>query len=140
VQRHPSVFQQLTAAGHKVGNHTFHHLNGWRTAAETYIQDVDECRKVVDSGLFRPPYGRLTRTQSRLLLERNYRIVAWDVLSGDFDPHRSPEACLAGIVRHAGPGSIIVLHDSLKAFPRLEYVLPRVLAHFSALGYRFEAL
>lgn len=139
VRRHPGIFQQLLAEGHSVGNHTFHHLNGWQTGPPAYLHDVRRCARLVKSTLFRPPYGRLTPRQ-RAFLERHYRIVMWDVLSGDFDPALSPEACLRNIVDSAEPGSIIVLHDSLKAEPRLRYALPRVLEWFGEKGWRFAGI
>ncbi|MNY62460.1 hypothetical protein D3C86_1992700 [compost metagenome] len=64
----------------------------------------------------------------------------WDVLSGDFDTALSPHKCYENVVKHTRNGSIIVFHDSLKAFDRLEYTLPLVLKHFAALGYQFGVL
>jgi peptidoglycan/xylan/chitin deacetylase (PgdA/CDA1 family) len=139
VRKHPAVFQQVQQAGHALGNHTFNHLNGWKTDMDAYLENVALCRQVVDSKLFRPPYGLITRAQ-RKILARQYQIVMWDVLSGDFSQTLSPEQCLANVLRHARPGSIIVLHDSLKAERNLRFVLPRVLEHFGREGYRFEAL
>lgn len=139
VQRHPAVFRQLLSEGHSAGNHTFNHLNGWHTENLAYFHNVRHCARLVNSNLFRPPYGRLLPAQ-RAFLERHYRIVMWDVLSGDFDPDISPEQCLENVLTHAQPGSIVVLHDSLKAEAKLHFVLPRLLEHFSEEGYRFEAL
>ena len=139
VQRHPAIFQQLLAEGHSAGNHTFNHLNGWQTDKLAYLHNVRRCAHLVKSNLFRPPYGRLSPGQ-RAFLERHYRIVLWDVLSGDFDPALSAEQCFENVVAHAQPGSIVVLHDSLKAEAKLRYALPRLLQHFSSVGYQFEAL
>ena len=139
VQRHPAIFRQLLAEGHSAGNHTFNHLNGWHTENLAYFHNIRHCARLVKSNLFRPPYGRL-RPAQRAFLERHYRIVMWDVLSGDFDPYLSPEACLENVLENTQPGSIVVLHDSLKADAKLRFVLPRLLEHFSGLGYRFEAL
>lgn len=139
VQKHPDIFAQILAEGHTVGNHTFNHLNGWKTPLEPYLENVAACAQLVDSQLFRPPYGRLRRAQ-RKALEGQYRIVMWDVLSGDFDLNISGEQCLENVLQNALPGSIIVMHDSLKAAPRLRFALPRVLEHFAAAGYVFEAL
>lgn len=139
VRRHPGIFQQLLAAGHAVGNHTYHHLNGWHTGNLLYFHDVRRCARLVQSRLFRPPYGRLLPRQ-RSFLERHYRIVMWDVLSGDFDAALPPEMCLRNVLDHAEPGSIVVFHDSLKAERRLRYVLPRVLEHFAGEGWRFAGI
>ncbi|MCC6461662.1 MAG: polysaccharide deacetylase family protein [Saprospiraceae bacterium] len=139
VQRHPDVFLRLHAEGHSTGNHTFNHLNGWHTENLAYFHNVRHCAHLVKSNLFRPPYGRLLPSQ-RAFLERHYRIVMWDVLSGDFDPSLSAEACLSNVLENAQPGSIIVLHDSLKTVAKLRVILPLLLHHFSAEGYRFEAL
>ncbi len=139
VQRHPEVFAQILAEGHAVGNHTFNHLNGRKTSLTDYLDNVDKCSQVVDSQLFRPPYGRLTRAQ-KVALRPRCEIVLWDVLSGDFDLKISPEKCLKNVLRNAQAGSIVVFHDSWKAEPRLRFALPRVLDFFSGNGFRFEAL
>lgn len=139
VQRHPDIFQRLLAEGHSVGNHTFNHVNGWNTDNRTYFHNIRHCARLVDSPLFRPPYGRL-RPGQRAFLERHFQIVMWEVLSGDFDPNLPAERCCANVLEHSGPGSIIVLHDSLKTEAKLRYALPRILQHFSVRGFRFEAL
>jgi len=139
VEKHPAVFEAVRSAGHGIGSHTYHHLNGWNTDNTTYLLNVRRCAQMTGSTLFRPPYGRLRRSQAQFL-HRHYRIVMWDVLSGDFDSGLSPEACFQNVTRSARPGSIVVFHDSLKARERLEYALPRVLKHFSQGGYRFGKL
>jgi peptidoglycan-N-acetylglucosamine deacetylase len=139
VKRHPSVFQQVLAEGHAVGNHTFSHINGWDSDNIPYFHNVRHCAKLVKSTLFRPPYGRLTPKQTQFLT-RHYDIVMWDVLSGDFDQDISKEECLRNVISATKRGSIIVFHDSMKAAERMMYALPRVLEYFSANGYRFENL
>lgn len=139
IRKHPEVFAQVRALGHSVGNHTFNHVNGWVTDNLQYFHNVRHCASLVKTELFRPPYGRMKPKQAQFL-QRHYRIVMWDVLSGDFDPRITPEQCFRNVAENAEPGSIIVFHDSLKARERLEYALPRVLEHFTARGYRFDAL
>lgn len=139
IRKYPDVFKQVLSEGHAVGNHTFNHLNGWTTENIPYFHNVRHCANRMDSVLFRPPYGRLKPKQAQFL-QRHYRIVMWDVLSGDFDPKISSEQCLANVVDNAEPGSIIVFHDSVKAEDKLREVLPQVLEHFTAEGYQFGKL
>jgi peptidoglycan/xylan/chitin deacetylase (PgdA/CDA1 family) len=141
---YPSIYQQIQDEGHAVGNHTFNHLNGWKTKDDIYLKDVADASNIIDSNLFRPPYGRITSFQAKSLKPvmkgRQPTLVMWDVLSADFDTRATPENCLANVVLKSGPGSIVVFHDSEKAFPRLEYALPRVLKYFSEKGFVFKAL
>ena len=139
IKQHSEVFEQVVDAGHAVGNHTNHHLNGWASDNLTYFHDIRHCARAVKTSLFRPPFGRMKPKQAQFL-QRHYRIVMWDVLSGDFDPNISKEQCLKNVTSNAKPGSIVVFHDSLKAQAKLEYVLPKVLEHYSKLGYSFHAL
>jgi len=139
VRKHPSVFSSVLSEGHAVGNHTFNHLSGWDTDNLPYFHNIRHCAHLVRSSLFRPPYGRITPKQTQFLT-RHCRVVMWDVLSGDFDPNVSKEACLANVLTAAKKGSIVVFHDSLKAIEKLEHVLPLVLEHYTNLGYRFESL
>ncbi len=142
LQKHPDIFEEVKTAGHAIGNHTFNHLNGWQTAAELYRDNFLKCDEQLHTNLFRPPYGRVKSWQIKLLKKAKPQLktVMWDVLSGDFDASLKPEDCLDNVIRYTGNGSIVVFHDSLKAFPRLEYVLPRAMAHWHKLGYKFEAL
>ena len=125
-----------------MGNHTFEHLNGWRTDDGKYLDNIGEAARLIDSDLFRPPYGRIGLTQTRLLQEapRPFRIIMWDVLSADFDRSLSGARCARNVIRYGRPGSIVVFHDSEKAFDRLRVALPAVLEHFSRMGYRFEVI
>ncbi|WP_025298877.1 polysaccharide deacetylase family protein [Niabella soli] len=140
VQAEPALYQQLFEEGHRVGNHTHNHLNGWRTDTHIYLDNILQASNVINTDLFRPPYGRITRKQGYLLRQKHFRIIMWDVLSGDFDQSLAPEKCLANVVRKTTPGSIIVFHDSQKAFNNLQYVLPKALEQLSAAGFTFEAI
>ena len=139
IRKYPDVFDQVVRKGHAVGNHTFNHINGWQTENISYFHNVRHCANMVHSVLFRPPYGRLKPKQAQFL-QRHYRIVMWDVLSGDFDPKLSEEQCLANVINNAENGSIVVFHDSLKAEDKLRYALPRVLEHFTEQGFTFGKL
>ena len=147
VHKHPDIFKQLTASGHKTGNHTFNHLAGWKTEDELYMNNIEKCAELVSSNLFRPPYGRLKNSQIRQLKKYSAtnpllpdEIVMWDVLSGDFDLRLKPEHCLRNVLKHTENGSIVVFHDSLKAWARLEYTLPKALNFWAQKGYKFAAL
>jgi peptidoglycan/xylan/chitin deacetylase (PgdA/CDA1 family) len=142
IQKHPEVFQQLLTDGHQVGNHTFNHLKGWKTDDNTYLENFELCQKLTCSQLFRPPYGRIKKSQVKDI-KRRYPamdIIMWDVLTGDFDLALSPVACYQNVVKHTENGSIIVFHDSLKAFERLQYALPKCIEYFKAKGYQFRTL
>jgi len=142
IRKHPEIFDEVLNAGHSIGNHTYNHLNGWKTDDDTYVENVIKCDTRVNSILFRPPYGRIKRSQIKKLsaLYPEFEIIMWDVLSGDFDQQLDPEKCLRHTVEAACPGSIIVFHDSIKAFRILKEVLPKALEFWKRKGYRFEAL
>ena len=143
IQKYPQVFKKIVDAGHAVGNHTFNHLNGWKTSTTKYIENIRKCDEAVagnaaPSKLFRPPYGRITRKQIRSLTE--YKIIMWDVLSVDYNRSLSAESCLRNTIRAAREGSVIVFHDSYKAEKNMTYALPRFIEHFSGKGFSFKAL
>lgn len=139
VEKHPAIFQRIVDEEHSVGNHTYNHLNGWKTHSPLYLKNVSKCKEVVNSRLFRPPYGKMKKTQFNIL-RRYYSIVLWDVLSGDYDRKTSPEKCLKNVVDKYRNGSIIVFHDNVKAWKNLEYALPKFIEHALKEGYRFESL
>ncbi len=139
---YPQVYTRILDEGHAVGNHSFSHLNGWKTANGEYLADIAKAKKNIDSDLFRPPYGKATRFQQKVLSGKGFhlKIVMWTVLSGDFDPSITPVQCCRNVTRNAGNGSIVVFHDSEKANARMCYALPLVLKYFSDKGYRFEKI
>lgn len=139
IDKHPEVFQKVVNAGHMVGNHTYHHLSGWNTENLPFFHNVRHCAKLVRSPFFRPPYGKLKPRQTQFI-QRHYQIVMWDVLSGDFDEAVTKEQVYLNVIRNAGPGSIVVFHDSLKSEDKMKYALPKVLEYYIERGYRFEAL
>ena len=148
VQKYPHVYHSVLKHNHHVGNHTYNHLNGWKTDNSTYFENIALCEATMEqqSGialpqrrLFRPPYGKIKRSQIKHI-RRNYVVVMWDILSGDFDPSFDAEKCLKKSIAYTQSGTIIIFHDSYKAEKNLKYVLPRYLDHFAQAGYRFLAL
>ncbi|HET6244397.1 MAG TPA: polysaccharide deacetylase family protein [Bacteroidia bacterium] len=136
VHKNPDLYKRILIEGHKTGNHSYNHLNGWKTKSENYINNIQKCALVVNSKLFRPPYGKITPKQAKLL-RPFFKIVMWDVLSGDYSEQNSEMKCYENIANHASNGSIIVFHDSLKSKKNVLSVLPKTLEHFSKKGYSF---
>ncbi len=150
VKKNPNIIKQLIDEGHTIGNHTQDHLNGWKTNNKAYFESIRECdlslnkykektNNQISRTLFRPPYGSIKKSQIKHLVNE-HKIIMWSVLSGDFDLKLSKEQCLNNVLKNTKQGDIIVFHDSVKAFDKLQYVLPKVLNHFTNEGYEFKTL
>jgi peptidoglycan-N-acetylglucosamine deacetylase len=145
VRKHPDLYRRVVAEGHATGNHTFNHVNGWKTDFESYRSNILKCDDVMGAldqtykpRLFRPPYGKITRRQIADLSA--YKIIMWDVLSIDYKKSLSTEMCARNTIRATRPGSIVLFHDSLKAEKNMRVALPRFLEYFSAQGFVFKTL
>ncbi|MCC7301900.1 MAG: polysaccharide deacetylase family protein [Bacteroidia bacterium] len=139
VRKYPEIFQRIMDEGHAAGNHTENHLNGWQSSRENYLSDIQKCAETVCSDLFRPPYGRITKSQIKAL-KQNYKLIMWDVLSWDFDSGIPASRVLRNVCAQCRPGSIVVFHDSRKAEQHVLQVLPKALRFFEKKGYRFGKL
>jgi peptidoglycan-N-acetylglucosamine deacetylase len=147
IRKYPQVFDKIIAGGHTVGNHTYNHLDGWKTPLPEYVDNVERCLHAMsqknpsqaNKRFFRPPYGKISR-KGITALSAQYNIVMWDVLTQDFSPALSPEACLKKSISATRHGSIILFHDSLKAERNLTFVLPRFISHFLEKGFVFKSL
>jgi len=139
VRKHPDIFKMIMNEGHSIGNHSFSHLNGWKTPPGGFVENVNRCREYFETGLFRPPYGSFTLSQY-LLLHKKFRFILWSVLTWDFKGDTTPEQCLRYAVDNTGSGSIVVFHDSLKTIEKVRFALPRFLDHFQSRGYRFDPI
>jgi peptidoglycan/xylan/chitin deacetylase (PgdA/CDA1 family) len=141
VASHPEIYQRILDEGHATGNHTFNHLNGWKVNNKEYLNDTERAASYIKSKLFRPPYGKISPSLSKKLrLQFEYKIIMWHVLSGDFDESISPEKCFNNVVNNAEAGSVIVFHDSKKAWNSLSVALPQVLKKFTASGFLFRSI
>ncbi|SKB54878.1 Peptidoglycan/xylan/chitin deacetylase, PgdA/CDA1 family [Salegentibacter holothuriorum] len=188
IRKYPTVFQQIIEENHSIGNHTFNHLNGWKTKTDAYVENVlkaeetllenrDEKRdnrgkrqetgnknkktktrnreigeqnsqlatrnfqtQTLNLKLFRPPFGKIKNSQAKKLVKQNYKIVMWDVISGDFDSRISKNKCLRNVLKNVSAGSTVVFHDSIKASESLKFVLPKVLDYYTQKGFSFKAL
>ena len=158
IRKHPKIFKSLISEGHSIGNHTFNHLNGWKTKVSKYLENVHlseaEAKKWLGTSeiknlqspipnpqsLFRPPYGKITTKQSKILQKQGFKIIMWDVISADFITTVSEEKCLQNVLKNIVPGSIVVFHDSLKAENNLRYSLPKVLDFIHNKGWKCEGI
>jgi peptidoglycan-N-acetylglucosamine deacetylase len=139
VKKHPHIYTRILAEGHSVGNHTFNHLNGWKTSSQIYLRNIEACENLMPSKLFRPPYGKLTGTQA-ISIKNQYTIIMWDVLSRDYNAKIKPDDCLNNILKYCRNGSIILMHDSIKAKENVLYALPKMLQHFKNSGFDFKSI
>ena len=139
VQKHPEVYQEVLKRGHRVGNHSFNHIRGYKHTVQDYVANVKKAAAYIDSRLFRPPHGQLTRRLKRKLTA-DYTVVMWDVLTYDYDASMTEEAVLKIVKRGLRPGSIVVFHDSIKAKDNVLTALPQALAFWKEKGYSFGLL
>lgn len=135
VEANPGIFEKIKDREHALGNHSYSHKKGFRTSVRSYVKDVDRAAELIQSDLFRPPYGRIRPAQVRAL-NKKYRIVMWSVLSVDYDPGLQEKQVIRNVVKNVRPGSVIVFHDSLKARKNLYAALPEVLAFLRREGYQ----
>ncbi len=135
VQKYPETYQHIINRGHRTANHSFNHINGWKTYHKTYLENIKKAAALIDSNLFRPPYGKITPVQLRKL-KKSHRIIMWSVLTYDFSKAITPEQCLKNSLTGLKPGSIIVFHDSEKAADNMLYVLPEFLKQSSKAGLK----
>jgi peptidoglycan/xylan/chitin deacetylase (PgdA/CDA1 family) len=139
IENHPSYLDKYSQLGHSIGNHSYSHFNGWHTEKEKYLEDIARCGKIIPGKLFRPPYGKITRSQAKEV-KTNYKLIMWDVLSGDFDSRVDGDQCTLNVTTNVESGSIIVFHDSLKASKTMLTSLPQILGNLSERGFKFKAL
>lgn len=139
VDKHPEILKQIIHAGHSVGNHSYSHLKGFRSSVRRYMDDIDLASNLIDSKLFRPPYGRILPGQVKAVIE-HYDLIMWDVLSIDYNSRLRGERVLNNVIGNVRPGSIIVFHDSDKASENLYYALPRTLDFLVENGYSLKAI
>jgi peptidoglycan/xylan/chitin deacetylase (PgdA/CDA1 family) len=149
VKNYPEIFQKILEQNHSIGNHTNNHFNGFKTTKEGYLKNIESCETAIsqfsssgtqNSKLFRPPYGKLKLSQAKIIRQKGYKIIMWDVLSADFDTSISKEKCFKNVIENTVNGSIIVFHDSKKATEKLKYVLPKILKYYSVKGYEFKKI
>ena len=139
VEKHPDLFQEIKLQGHGVGNHSNTHINGWKTNKKQYLEDIDAADKLINSGLFRPPYGKLN-WKSKKVLQKKYKIIMWDVAGGDFDKTLSVKKVIENVTHNVKPGSIVVLHDNQKFKETILSVLPVIIKELKAAHYNFGVL
>ncbi len=139
VRKYPELYERVLQEGHATGNHTYSHLNGSKVDDSNYINDIERCNTLINSKLFRPPFGRIRFSQIKELRKR-YDIILWSVLTGDYNRNLSKEKVLEFAINYSGNGSIVVFHDSIKAGERMLYALPKTLEHFGKLGFSFDRI
>ncbi len=140
VNKYKDTYHEILNCGHQTGNHTYHHLNGWKTTTKEYIKDISMCSEQLDSKLFRPPHGKITPRQINMLKKQGFSIVMWSVLTRDYKTNVNKKNLLKKAIKRTQPGSIIVFHDSEKAADNLLYILPPFLEHFANEGYSFKII
>lgn len=139
IEENPEIFERLKTSGHSLGNHTYNHVNGWRTSTQGYMDNFKKHEQIHGSTLFRPPYGKIKKAQTRVI-RKTHQIIMWDIISYDFHNRTTPEQCFGYVKRYVRPGSIIVFHDSKKAWPNLKEALPKTLELLKSEGYKMQAI
>lgn len=140
VRKYPGVYRQLLERGHKTGNHTFNHLQGWKHRTRFLLENSAKAAELIDSRLFRPPHGHMRAAQNYALQKAGYNVVMWDVVTRDYSRFMTKEKVLNNVKRYTRNGSIIVFHDSLKAEKNMKYALPRAIEWLQEQGYTFEQI
>ena len=139
VEMYPELYRKIVEAGHRVGNHTYSHLKGIHYSLERYVEDTEFAEGLIDSNLFRPPYGMIMPAQARFIGQR-YKLIMWDVISRDYSNQVSPQACANTVLKYMRGGSIVVFHDSVKSFRNMSHALPIVLQRAKEMRLKCKSI
>lgn len=148
--KYPHLAQEVVSRGHHTGNHTYNHLSGWSVSADEYKANIAKAdaimREVVPSygsegkKLFRPPYGKMRREVYKWLQGEGYTVVLWDIVTHDYNRRYTPDEIERITLRYVRDGSILLLHDSIKASKNTLAVLPVLIHRLQVKGYQFGTL
>ncbi len=147
VRKYPEIFRRILAEGHRVGNHTFNHIGGFRWLSRKYLKNTQKAEELIEgessfgavkAPLFRPPHGWMRPMQYRVIRKQGYRIIMWDLVTRDYSKNLTAAEVLANVKRYARNGSIITFHDSLRSIKKLEVMLVPALEWLIAQGYEFK--
>jgi len=139
-KRYPDIMKRIVAEGHSIGNHTQHHVNGWKSSVSVYTEEIHQASRLIASKLFRPPYGRIKRKQAKVLENEGYKIIMWTILSADYDHSLNKEECASRVTSHIDKGNIYLFHDSDKGGVRMLHALPILLKLATAKGFLFKRI
>ena len=139
VDAYPDIYKEIVRRGHSVGNHTYSHMKGYSASTQRYMDDIRIAGELIDSKLFRPPYGRILPRQVKAILP-HYKIIMWEVLSVDYNRKVSSGRVAKNVINNVKPGSIVVFHDSDKARKNLYAALPVVMEYLKKEGFAMKAL
>lgn len=141
IRKHPEEYRMIVERGHRIGNHTYHHIRGFESTVKAYLTDTALANEVMETDLFRPPHGHMGFKQYHAL-KHHYRIIMWDLVTRDYSKKLRGPQVLANVKRYARNGAIITFHDSLKSWNNgnLQYALPRSIAFLKQEGYEFKVL
>lgn len=137
VRKYPDEFKMVVKRGHRIGNHTYNHLQGIKVNAKRYMANIEKSERYLTTDLFRPPHGLMRLSQYRALQE-HYRVIMWDLVTRDYDSKLTGEQVLDKVKRYVRPGSIITFHDSVRSINNLRYALPRAIEWLLSEGYEFK--
>ncbi len=142
-KKYPQTIDKIIEKGHKIENHTFHHVKGWNTSISEYEKNIVECDSCIPyrtTKYFRPPYGRITQKQGKQLINKGYQIVMWSLLTYDYDKKLNLKRASKAINSKTQSGDIVVFHDSEKAEKQLKFLLPKYLENINSKGFEILSL
>jgi len=144
VEKHPELLRQILAAGHQVGNHSFHHQRLIFKSPSYISAEIESTDKLlrqhgVDGVIyFRPPYGKKLVLLPWYLMKHHRVSVTWDVAPENFPKiAKDPLALADHTVKHTKPGSIILLHVMYDSRSVTMQAVPDIIRRLKAQGYRF---
>ncbi len=160
VRKYPELFHRIINEGHRIGNHTYNHIGGFRWLSRNYLRNtkkamelmIDELREMYadmnqqtaiihqqfSTPLFRPPHGWMRPLQYQVIRRKGYKIIMWDLVTRDYSKRLTATEVLDNVKCYARNGSIITFHDSLRSIDKLEKILPSALEWLIAQGYEFR--
>jgi len=139
VKKNPELANKILKKGHSIGNHSMTHVNGWRTKKKSYLKNINEASEYINSNLFRPPFGRFNFYSLYKILKK-YKLIMWDVLSGDFDEKLEEKAVINNVIKNVSNGSIIVFHDNNKCKEKTLSALLKTIKKLKEKGFSFEVI